>query len=322
MSAFLYFVLFCCGLTMSAFFSGSETGFYRATRVRLLIDAMAGSPVARGLLWLTNHPHIFVGTTLVGNNIANYLVSLSIVLLVHELHLSNPQIAEMAAPILLAPFLFVYGELLPKNLFYQAPNRLLRLGGGPFLFCTLLFAPISAVLYLLSSLLQRLLGESPNRVQLTLARAELHRMLQEGQEAGVLHPTQHRLAQGLFEVANAPIIRYSTPIERVAPVRKGWLVVDVLKIARRHQMAEMPIMDEKGRKLIGYVRTIELYLQSNPLLEEFRPLTRIAANTPYLDALLQLQSTSEPLAEVVNARGETLGVAYLQDLVEPLLRGR
>jgi hypothetical protein len=60
----------------------------------------------------------------------------------------------------------------------------------------------------------------------------------------------------MFEIANQPIMRYCTPIERVAPVRKGWRVADVLRIARRNQTAELPIMPEKGRKLIGYVRTI------------------------------------------------------------------
>ena len=35
-------VLFLVGVFLSAFFSGSETGFYRATRVRLTMDAMSG----------------------------------------------------------------------------------------------------------------------------------------------------------------------------------------------------------------------------------------------------------------------------------------
>ena len=60
-------LLFFGGLLLSAFFSGSETGFYRVPRVRLLIDALGGDKKARGLLWMTNHPWLFVATTLVGN---------------------------------------------------------------------------------------------------------------------------------------------------------------------------------------------------------------------------------------------------------------
>ena len=59
-------VLAIVGLFLSAFFSGSEIAFYRATRLRLVLDALAGDRISRGLVWLTNHPSIFVATTLVG----------------------------------------------------------------------------------------------------------------------------------------------------------------------------------------------------------------------------------------------------------------
>ncbi len=76
----LVIALFAVGLLLSAFFSGAETGFYRVTRVRIVLDALAGDRIARGLLWLTNRPYLFVATTLVGNNIANYLTSLAAVM--------------------------------------------------------------------------------------------------------------------------------------------------------------------------------------------------------------------------------------------------
>ena len=72
-------LLFVVSILLSSFFSGSETGFYRATRVRLTMDALAGSWVARGLIWLTNNPALFVATTLVGNNLANFLTSHAVV---------------------------------------------------------------------------------------------------------------------------------------------------------------------------------------------------------------------------------------------------
>ena len=74
------------------------------------------------LVWLTNNPSLFVATTLVGNNLANYMVSLAIVMgtqaLVSQASVSAPGHApELIAPLLLAPFLFLYGELLPKSIF-------------------------------------------------------------------------------------------------------------------------------------------------------------------------------------------------------------
>src|SRR4030042_4230699 len=126
MGIWVALVLAGVGIFLSAFFSGSETGFYRATRVRLVLDALGGDPISRGLVWLTGHPSLFVATVLVGNNLANYLTTLAIVMSTQALTFQQGHTAEylteLIAPLALAPVLFVYGELLPKSLFLQAPN--------------------------------------------------------------------------------------------------------------------------------------------------------------------------------------------------------
>ena len=81
--------VFLVGLMLSAFFSGSETGLYRVSRTRLVLDGLSGSFAGRGLVWMINHPAIFVATTLVGNNLANYLTSLAIV---------TPSLHSLGAP--------------------------------------------------------------------------------------------------------------------------------------------------------------------------------------------------------------------------------
>ena len=56
-------LLFFGGVALEGLFSGCETGFYRVSRMRLMIDAVGGSRIARGLLWLTANPSLFVATT-------------------------------------------------------------------------------------------------------------------------------------------------------------------------------------------------------------------------------------------------------------------
>ena len=99
----------------SSFFSGSETGFYRATRIRLVLDALEGDWISRGLVLLTNQPTLFIATALVGNNVANYFVSLATVLATQALIGVNGFLPELIAPLIVAPILFIYGELLPKT---------------------------------------------------------------------------------------------------------------------------------------------------------------------------------------------------------------
>ena len=163
--------LFMVGMLLSAFFSGAETGLYRVTRVRFVVDALEGDRVSRRLLWLTNHPSVFVAMALVGNNLANYFVSLGIILGTEDLFPSSNHWPELLAPILLTPLVFVYGESLPKTVFYESPNRMTRRVGPALLAATVLFAPIIALLWLFSQLLECIVGASPQKLRLGLARA-------------------------------------------------------------------------------------------------------------------------------------------------------
>jgi CBS domain containing-hemolysin-like protein len=309
------------GLFLSAFFSGSETGFYRVARVRLLVDGLGGDPVARGLLLLTNHPALFVATTLVGNNLANYIVSLSIVMAIQSIRIEPNLLVEMLAPVALSPAVFVYGELLPKSLFFHAPYRLLRKGGPLFLVFTVLFAPVSAVLYLLGRVLQSVVGEAPLRVRLTLARKELQQVIEEGHEAGILRPAQRNLAQSLFARASHPVIELSTPVARVASIRLGASKAEVLRMARRHGVAVAPVLEAKGRNLAGYVRIVDLCLDPSQTVDVVRELPEIQASDSHLAALIRMQTIREELARVVNEDGTTVGLLYANELTDPLFRG-
>ena len=205
----IVFLLLAIGLVLSALFSGSETGFYRVTRVRLANEALAGNWTSRALLWLSHQPSLFVATTLVGNNLANYLTSLAIVMASQRLVPESGTAVVILGPVVIAPFVFLLGELLPKNLFFSAPNRLLKHCAPFLILCTCLFAPVTLVLRGFSRLLQLLSGKSPQEVQLTLARRGLAELLTEGGEAGILRPAQQSLAQSMLAVAGLPVKRFA-----------------------------------------------------------------------------------------------------------------
>ncbi len=317
-------LLAAVGLFLSAFFSGSETGFYRATRLRLVLDARAGDSVARLLLWLMNNPSLFVATTLVGNNVANYLTSLAIVLGAQALFSGPGHAAELIAPVLLAPVLFVYAELLPKHLYLNAPNRLLRLGGPLFLAFGVLLFPVAALLWVLNFLLARFLGEAPQEVRLKLARRELRRILDEGQAAGILRPCQRALAQGIFAVANVPVGHYAMPIAHMPRAKADMSKDDVFRLAHRYRIAVVPVESaDKPGQLIGYYRTIDLALDDSSEPGPMYPLIEIPDMVSHLSALMRMRSGGHGLAKVVAGEGEVLGVVTTEQLIEPLWkRGR
>lgn len=319
----LVLLLLVVGSVLSGFFSGAETGFYRATRVRLAIEALNGQWVSRALLWLANQPTLFVATALVGNNLANYLVSLSVVMASQLLFPAGGTWADILSPIVFAPLLFVCGELLPKNLFFDAPNRLLKRCAAPLLVCTVLFAPVTILLWSLGRGLELLTKASPQQLRLTLARRELAELIAEGHEAGILRPVQESLAQAMLAVAGKPVKSFALPAGRAVRVTTTMSKSDVLRIAQRHKRTLLPVEDpQQKRQLVGYLRMVDLYLDDSSELPEPKPLVTLRDSQSYLSALRMLNHADDPLGHVVGADGRTIGFVTGRELRLALLQAQ
>lgn len=307
-------LLFLIGLSLSAFFSGSETGLYRVSRTRLVLDGLSGSRAAQGMIWLLNHPAIFVATTLVGNNIANYLTSLAVVWAVASLFGSGSS-AELLGPIMMTPVLFVFGELLPKYLFYHAPYRLLRATRPLLLLATTLLAPVSLLLGLLGSGLQKLTGQTPFRLRLAMARGELDQVLRDGHEAGILAAGQRALAQNLFDVGHRSAISFGVPSDRLAVVDQPVDPAAARQQARRHN--HPIVLVRKRGEIIGFLRYADLTIDDPKV--KLRPVIRGKTSDRHLGVLLRLYDAGSDVAVLLDEKGQMRCVVTRRQLLNPLI---
>lgn len=310
-------LLFSVGLGLSAFFSGSETGMYRVSRIRVVLDGLTGSWPARGVVWLLNHSAIFVATALVGNNLANYVTSLSIVLAMQALF-SGGAAAELLGTMLVTPVIFVLGELLPKYLFYNAPYRLLTYVRPVLLFFTALFLPVSLLLGLLANALQLITGETPFRVRLGMARRELEQVLREGHEAGILAGSQRVLAQNVFEIGNQPAVRFGVPMDRLASTQED-SGRDVAQAAARRQGHPI-VLVQRNKEVVGFLLYADLLCESDgglPIL----PVVKANSKDKLLSVLLRLMDAGSDVAVLIDPDGKTRSVVTRRQLLLPLMAG-
>jgi len=308
-------LLFVLGLSLSAFFSGSETGFYRVSRTRLVLDGLSGSRMARWMIWLLNHPAIFVATTLVGNNLANYVTSLAIVMGV-AVWFGVGSSAELLGPICLTPIVFVLGELLPKYLFYHAPYRLLTAARPPLFLATVLLSPVSLILGLLGRVLQTVTGQTPFRLRLAMARGELEQVLKHGHEAGILVAGQRSLAQRLFEVGSEPAISFGVPADRLAIVSAPVDVEDARNKARRHNHPMILVKDQSG--IIGFLWYADL-CREHPKLE-CQPVLNGRSDDRHLQLLLSLYDSASEIAILTDDNAKIRSVVTRRQLMQPLIK--
>lgn len=303
---------------LSAFCSGVETGLYRVPRVRLVLDAVDGSRVARGLLWLTNHPGLFVSTLLVGNTVANYAVPIGLAWLVLALFGYDDPWVNIAVSILSTPILFVFCELLPKSLFHKIPHRLLLKAGWPLFIMTVLALPLTWILYFLSRWLQRILGEEPLKIRPALARRELRQVLEEGEQAGLLEPVQRDLVQNMFAYGSDPISRFCMPLRGLRTIPLDTPADEVLQIAKRSPQTIFPVLHPRDKRLVGYYETSDLIAGNGTA--RLRPAATFEETTGQIAVLNKMVSQNSKLGRVVNSTGTLVGIVLRDRLISQMLQ--
>lgn len=312
--------LFFIGLRLSAFFSGAETGFYRLSLVRLGIDAHSGDPIARRLIWFARHPSYFVATTLVGNNVANYVTTLAIGLTVRAMSSQSSGWLEIAATVLVAPVVFIFGELVPKNLYYRAPMSLLRRGSGWFVFYYRLFYLATLPLIGISKWFERLGGVEDGPSELVLGRNRLVQVLGHGHREGVLSDVQSRLVHGLLHTATDPVSESMTPVSRILGVSAGTPRTEVLAYAARYGINIIPVhRTNDPAEWFAYLRVVDLTISTQPVTALLRTMPTIDASRSKLEALITLGTASE-VQGVVRENDAIVGLVNSHGLAEQLFR--
>ena len=302
-------------LFLSATYSGSETGVYSISRLRLDAEASAGGRGARLLRRLVRDDAAILITLLVGNNLMLELATLLTHARAQTWGLPESSV-ELAVTLGLTPLVFLFGELLPKELFRRHPRTFLGLASPLLVISRLVYLPLVWPLRGLAWLLERVLGVGGDELTRVLAREEIGAILQEGTREGVLEPRAEQLAR------NVLVLRE----RKVADVALAWKEVDFLDLeagaeAALADLAEaefsrLPVVDrvDGQRRVTGYVHQLDLWRKREGLLERQRTLPSLEPELALDEALRRLRVSGQRLA-LVGTPEDPRGLVTLMDLL-------
>jgi len=237
-------LLFLLGLRLSFFFSGIETAFYRASKLRLNIDAQTGDKLSQRILYFAGDPSQFVATILIGNNVANYITTFAISMAAILALGAVSEMTEVTITVLVSPIVFIFGELLPKTLHYQSPLLMLKRNFWFFWLMHVLILPLSWPLMFLTRMMQWLGGVQQQPMLQILGRRPLANVIGQGHEEGVVTSVQHDLIQGVFLNANQPLGNLITPAEVAFLTQPSPTRAQLLEHARSLGLVEVAVLNE------------------------------------------------------------------------------
>lgn len=332
-------ILFECLLIVllviaNGIFAMSEMAVVSSRKARLQQLANAGSASARAALELAESPDRFLSTVQIGITLVGILAgAFGGATIAEQIGLRLSTIPALAAygeaiglgiVVLSITYLsLVFGELVPKRLALNNPERIASLVSRPMNGLSALAAPFVRVLSASTAGVVRLLGIRPS-TEPPVTEEEIRLLIEQGTQAGVFDETEQDMVESVFQLGDRRVSALMT--SRLDIV---WLDVDapedavLRKIAESHY-SRFPVCRGAIDQVLGIVKAKD-YLAgklSNPesRLEDYirQPLF-VPENSLALKGLEAFKSSHSHMSLVVDEYGALKGLFTTNDVLEAIV---
>lgn len=331
----LLFVL----VIINAFFAMSEIAIISLNDNVVDKQAEDGNKKAKKVKKLTENPSNFLSTIQIGVTLAGFLTSASASssfaagLTEKLIALGTPipanvinGISVVLITVIMSYFSLVFGELAPKRMAMQKPEKIAYSVVGILLVVKTITAPFVKVLSASTNLIVRLCGFDPNANEESVTEEEIRMMVDVGQEKGVIEDIQKEMIDNIFDFDDIDVSDIMTHRTDMFAVEDTDSLEQVVSISIEHGYSRIPVFHEDPDNIIGivYIKDLLKYISSSlPKDKGPKDVMREAYYVPFsksCGALFnEMCEKHMQMAVVVDEYGGTAGIVTMEDLLEAIV---
>ena len=331
----LLFVL----VIINAFFAMSEIAIISLNDNVVDKQAEDGNKKAKKVKKLTENPSNFLSTIQIGVTLAGFLTSASASssfaagLTEKLIALGTPipanvinGISVVLITVIMSYFSLVFGELAPKRMAMQKPEKIAYSVVGILLVVKTITAPFVKVLSASTNLIVKLCGFDPNANEESVTEEEIRMMVDVGQEKGVIEDIQKEMIDNIFDFDDIDVSDIMTHRTDMFAVEDTDSLEQVVSISIEHGYSRIPVFHEDPDNIIGivYIKDLLKYISSSlPKNKGPKDVMREAYYVPFsksCGALFnEMCEKHMQMAVVVDEYGGTAGIVTMEDLLEAIV---
>lgn len=330
----LLFVL----IIINAFFAMSEIAIISLNDNKIQKMASQGNKKARQVLRLTSNSSRFLSTIQVGVTLAGFLTSASasqsfaqmlasaLVRILPIPYAVINGISVVLITLIMSYFSLVLGELAPKRIAMQAPEKVSFAVVGPLLGISVVLKPVVQFLSFSTNCVVRLFGFDPNADQEEVTEEEIRMMVDVGEEKGVIEESQKEMINNVFEFDDIDVSDIMTHRTDITAAEVTQNISDVLALASGEGLSRIPVFEEDLDNIIGVIYVKDLLpfvgkpLPEGKTLRDFMHQPYFVPETKRCGGLFsEMTERHIQIAVVVDEYGGTAGLVTMEDLLESIV---
>ena len=332
---------------INGFFVAAEFSLVSVRRTRVEELVRLGRPGAQAVQHAIRDTDRFIAATQLGITLASlglgWLGEPAVAHLLEPLFEFLPgEVAGQAAHIVagtaiafaIITFLHVIvGELMPKSIALQRPERTALLIAGPTLLAERVFRPFIWLMNGTGNLLLRLLGFRRTSGHENLHSVEELRLIAEASEqGGLIESDEREMLDAVFDLRDTAARQVMVPRTEMVTIAAEATLAEVLDVAARHSLTKFPVYEADIDHIVGVLHikdvvraiheSIDHGISGDALRQPARALMREALVVPDTiradDLIARFRRAKQQIAILLDEFGGTSGLVTLEDLVEEL----
>ncbi len=320
-------------ILINGIFVLTEAAILAARKVRLQQKSNQGDSRSRRALNLAENPNRFLPTVQVGITLVGVLTGAvggvtladalsSLLEKIPAWAVYAHSIGLTAVVILITFFTILLGELVPKRLALQAPERLAAAMSGFISFVAVIFTPVTWLLAKSSDLVIRMLRVRP-AVEPPVTEEEILVQIDQGTQAGVFAEAQQDMLEGVFSLSDQRVNALMTPRNEIVWLDINDTAAEIRRKVKDSPFSRFPVVEDSLDSVLGVVKAKDLLLAD---LQDGRQLKDLALPPLYIPetafgsrALELFKESKRELMFVVDEFGVVQGLITLADILEEIV---
>jgi CBS domain containing-hemolysin-like protein len=318
-------IIILIAIISSAFFSGLEIAFITSNKLRIELENKQGSLTAKILSHFNKYPSHYLGTMLLGNNIALVIFG---IYMEEELNpLLGQYISSKIMLLIISTFLstlliLITAEYVPKSIFRIHPNRTLRLFVFPLTIVYGVLYPIVMITVGFSEfILKKIFRVKIEKENAAFTMIDLDNYLREGTSSNKKKAEMDyeiHIFQNALDFSTVKARECMVPRTEIVALDVNESIEELKNKFIQTRLSKILIFFKSIDNIIGYVYSKELFKNPESIRSILLPVSIVPESIAANEVLTIFIQQHKSIAVVVDEFGGTSGMLTMEDVMEEI----